>query len=97
MRRDLRVKRVRVETTPMEHNFMVEIRNVLDGQHDVRIVRIDRMKAAFAPEASTRASHGLLLRLGTSHPFPAPYHRLRKISSTLRSKGWHGIRARVAE
>src|SRR5215475_12560897 len=75
----------------MEHDFMVEVRNMLNGQHDVRIVRIDRMKAALAPEASTRASHGLLLRLGTSYPFPAhcPTTAFGRFLPLEHSKEWH--------
>jgi len=43
----------------MEHHFMVEFRNVLNGEHDVRIVRIDRMKAALTPDTPARLTHGL--------------------------------------
>jgi hypothetical protein len=52
----------------MKHNFMVEVRNVLNGEHDVRIVRIDRMKAAFTPDTPARANHGLpLASRGVTH------------------------------
>jgi hypothetical protein len=50
-----------VEATAVEHYFMVEFRNVLNGEDDVRIVRIDRMKAPFTPAAPACATHGLPL------------------------------------
>ena len=37
---------------------MIEFWNMLDGNHDVRIVLIDRMKAAFTPDTPPRAIHG---------------------------------------
>jgi hypothetical protein len=57
---DFRVEEVpREEATAMEHNFMVEFRNVLNRDHDVRIVRIDRMKAALTPDTPARLTHSL--------------------------------------
>src|SRR5215475_7921590 len=57
---DFRVEEVpRKKATAMEHNFMVEFRNVLNGEHDVRIVRIDGMKAALTPDTPAHLTHGL--------------------------------------